>query len=92
MNKLYNYFNRSFGCRIILLLLCLLPMMTGLFAQNITFDNVPPYGTGSTAVTNGGYVFNFTTNKPITLQNSDGLAQILLLNLRRNHSLDHIQS
>lgn len=39
-------------------------------AQSITFDNVPPFGTGSSAVgASGGIVFNFTTNKPIIIQN-----------------------
>ncbi len=45
--------------------LCLLGAQ--LSAQSITFDNAPPYGTGNTGVSNGGYVFNFTTNRPITL-------------------------
>jgi hypothetical protein len=39
-------------------------------AQNITYDNAPPFGTGSSAVgASGGIVFNFTTNKPITILN-----------------------
>ncbi len=39
------------------------------FSQSITFDNVPPFGTGSTAIgTNGGIVFNFTTNEPIVIE------------------------
>ncbi|MES2691244.1 MAG: hypothetical protein V4658_12625, partial [Bacteroidota bacterium] len=44
--------------------------MNVLLAQNITFDNVPPLaGGGNTA---GGQAFNFTTNKPITIQNLRG--------------------
>lgn len=52
---------------LVALSLCFLTIFSN--AQSITFDNVPPYGTGSTGVTNGGYVFNFSTNKAITLQN-----------------------
>src|SRR5690606_3197101 len=53
-------------------LFCLFWIFIGMISvvrgQSITFDNVPPYGTGSTAVTNGGYFFNFTTNKKIALE------------------------
>lgn len=53
---------------VLFLLLSFLPLSKTM-AQSILFDNVPPFGTGNTAVTNGGYVFNFSTTKAITLQN-----------------------
>lgn len=40
------------------------------FTQNLMYDNAPPFGSGSTAIgSGGGIVFNFTTNKAITLIN-----------------------
>jgi hypothetical protein len=63
--RLNNYF-KAF---VMLVMLFMAGLNEG-FTQNITYDNVPPFGTGSTAVgTSGGIVFNFTTNKPITLLN-----------------------
>lgn len=52
-------------------LLCLLIFTVNFsFGQSITFDNAPPVGSGSTAVgVSGGIIFNFTTNRPIVIEN-----------------------
>lgn len=55
---------------IIVLALVCLHSFSSIHAQNITYNNAPPFGTGNSAVgANGGIVFNFTTNKPITILN-----------------------
>ncbi|MCU0441545.1 MAG: T9SS type A sorting domain-containing protein [Bacteroidia bacterium] len=63
-----KYLQVDFLIRILLTGLLVSVAGQSVFAQTITFNNVPPL-TGNWNTSNAGIYFNLTTNKPIVLQN-----------------------